>query len=768
LCWRWFPKNDLAWSLSEHSQPAMIEGVALSGPRLLPAPPPNPLATRESEERCSVDLRVTAVRQEDEWQSCSGRTRLIVDAASLDIQAGDRLRIAGFARRPSRSHNPGEFDEAKFHRGQRRLFLLRATSADAVQVVQRGSPWSPWRWLQAVRAGGNSMLWRYLGRTQAGLAAAVLLGLREQVDRDRTESFMQAGTIHLLAISGLHVGILAMGLMFAARFFLRHRRIAWMAAAGLVLAYALLTDARPPVMRAAALVGVICVGRCLGRPTLGFNTLAAAGLLVLALNPDSLFHTGAQLSFLAVATLSACGPLLLPRPTDDPIERLIESVRPWWSRSLRAIAGWSFRLWLTSVLVWLVALPLVSQRFHLVSLVAIIANPIVWIPITLALFSGFGVLLSGPVAPPLAETFGWICDRSFAALEAIVMLASHIPYSHVWTAGPALSWVVITYLLLGAWYVLSQYRPRGSILCLLLIAWLAVGLTTSPPAMRQWRLATHDEMRLTFLSVGHGCCVVIELPDGQVWLYDCGRLGQPDTGERIVSESLWEMGIQHVDRAIISHADADHYNILPGLMQRVPVAEVCVSPWMFTKRSEALSTFERAVEQQGALFQEIDAGDILWESTSNAMSIDVLHPVAETSHSTDNANSIVLRIRRGGQTMLLPGDLEADGMRRVLAQPSTHAQLVMAPHHGSIRSSPDSFGSWARPEWVVVSGGEPTDPRLRQAFAQHGASLFNTDELGAIRCTYRTRRDGSRVSLLEHWSGTRWQTLARAQRPAYL
>ena len=232
--------------------------------------------------------------------------------------------------------NPGEFDFAAHSRADRRLSLLSSESPDCVSRLAAPSAWRPGRILdRRLCAAGDSILWQRLARDRSGLALALLLGERDELDATRTAAFFETGTVHLLSISGLHVGILAAFLFFALRRGLLPRGPALLAVAAITTAYALAIDAEPPAVRATVLVLLVCAGLYLGRPVLGFNLLAAAALVVLAMNPADLFRVGPQLSFLAMATLVWVGPRLRRRRTVDPLARLLAATRPWPVRLAR-------------------------------------------------------------------------------------------------------------------------------------------------------------------------------------------------------------------------------------------------------------------------------------------------------------------------------------------------------------------------------------------------------------------------------------------------
>ncbi len=744
--WSMFSAQDLGRCAREESQPTYVEAVLLNNPRLEAAPPPNPLHTFAVGDQTEVFVRVTGVRDGRAWRSASGRATLTVAGHLIDMRAGDRVRAFAQLSAPAPPLNPGEFDHYEFARTDRRLCSLLAGFPDCVTVVRRGGWWQPRRWLYDLRASGRQLLEEFVGGREAGLAGAVLLGNREQLEPERTAAFFTTGTIHLLAISGLHVGILVYFFWLAARMSLAPRRWTLIAAAVFVVFYALLTDARPPVVRATILIVVFCGARLLGRQAFSFNTLAAAALVVLIWNPAQLFQTGTQLSFLAVATLVVCAPLLVPRPLQDPLDRLIANTRPWPVRLGKRVGGVVGRLWLTSTLIWLVALPLVLYRFHLLSPVAVVLNPLVMLPIAAALFAGFGVLIFGWLIPPLGMACGWVCSTSLSAIEWCIQAGQPIPGSYFWLPGPQWWWVAGFYGGLAFLVAAPRWRPPRRWLAALLAAWLAVGLVSSPVGLRHF-FRHRDQLDCTFIAVGHGTSVLVELPGGKTLLYDAGRLGSPTTAARAITSVLWSRGLTHVDAVILSHADADHYNALPESLERVSVGVVYVSPVMFEDTTPALAALRQSIEAYDVPIRLLHTGH--QTTLDESVRLEVIHPPPRGVLGSDNANSIVLLIEFAGRRILLPGDLESPGMDDVLAELPLDCDVVMAPHHGSQRSNPRGFAAWCTPEWVIISGGLGREnDEVTDSFRRAGAEVLHTATTGAVQVTMR--RDQLQICTRRH------------------
>lgn len=736
--WNMFRADDLGFLASENSVPVCLVGKATTAPRLQPAPPRDPLASFARGDQSNLIVRASLIRDGAVWRPVSGKVRLVVEGHLPGVRAGDELQIYASLTAITSPRNPGEFNYAALERGQGRLCHLHATHPACVRVLKSNTGFS-WRaQVDQLRGQGDRLLWRHVQHRNAGLAAAVLLGVREQVGRDRANDFFVTGTVHLLAISGLHVGILAYGFWLLARLWRFPRRRTLVAAMLLVTLYALVTDARPPVLRAAILISVACGARLSGRQLYGFNTLALAALVVLALNPTHLFQAGTQLSFLAVATLNCTSRLwLFPAEPTDPLDRLIAQTRPWPWRMARKIAIAMWQIWLASAAIWIVALPLVMHHFQLVTPIALILNPIVWLPMALALFSGFGVLLCGWLAPPIAAACGWFCDLNLAAIQWCIDLASRVPGNHVWVGPPPLWWTLAFYGALAAGLVLPRWRPtlRWSLACIL--GWIALGLMLSTsengtPFRVNKAEPGQAELVCTFVAVGHGTSVLLELPDGQKLLYDAGCLGAPTGASQPIASTLRWRAIRRLDGIIISHADADHYNAIPRLLEQFRVGSVLVSPMMFDQTSEALAALRTAIDRARVPMRLISQGHGI--EVAGDTKIEILHPPAHGTGGSDNADSIVLSITFAGRSILLPGDLESPGLEQLLATPPRAYDVVMAPHHGSPRSSPREFAQWSRPRWVVISGGHSSESaQVRREFEMAGARVLHTAEDGAVR-----------------------------------
>lgn len=365
--WHLYPRDEIYGLLDDNFQPVMLEAIAIQAPRRVPAPQPDPLRAMQIGERSRMLVEIAAVRHGQSWRPASGTASVMIEGLLAGVAAGDRVQISGSMRGPSPPLNPGDVDFAAFARGERRLGFMMVSFPHCVTIVQPGSRWYWRRWLDWLRHGGDQTLWQHIAPERAGLASALLLGAREQLDAERTAAFLRTNTIHILAISGMHVAILAGCLFYALRLGLTPRRSTLIAVALATILYTLLTDSPPSAVRAMILVLLVCLAMMAGRPAAAFNCWAAGGLVVLALNPTDLFRPGPQLSFLAVAAMAWIAPRWSNWQQPDSLQRLIEQTRPWPQRVARGFARGLWRATVVSAIIWLATAPLIATRFHVVS-----------------------------------------------------------------------------------------------------------------------------------------------------------------------------------------------------------------------------------------------------------------------------------------------------------------------------------------------------------------------------------------------------------------
>ncbi|NOY42356.1 MAG: ComEC/Rec2 family competence protein [Planctomycetes bacterium] len=735
LHWNYVANDSLARFASESSQPVCVEVVAIDRTKFSPAPPKNILRALPAGPRSEVEVRIARIRDGTEWRTASGISRLRIAGRLSGIDVGDRLVVFAHFARPQPVLNPGQYDWAEAARGAGRHCELFCGAPECVTVVGPAVGASVGGWLGAAANQCKAQLARYVGAEQSDLALAILLGEREHIGRGTFESFFKTGTVHLLVVSGLHIGMLAGFVWLIVRSGFLPQSVAIALAVGGVVAYASIAGGRPPVVRATVVIVLTFVALQSGRRPFAGNLLAAAAIGVLAYNPSELFRSGTQLSFLCVAALASYGARFgRPKPV-DPLQRLILSRESWFWKALRKLGKYYGHIVMASLVLWLAAAPLVAYHFNIATPVGILITPIIWPLVAVTLATGFLICTFGWIVPPVALLLGAVCAFCLGTIRAVVDLAEQSGIGSIYLPGPAVWWLLGFYGAMALLVLFPAIRIGWKVQVSLAALWIAVGLVAGV-ANRQ-----DDQLRCTFLAVGHGTCVVLELPGNQTILYDAGSLGSPEYAADTIAGYLWSRGITRIDAVVLSHADVDHYNAVPQLLERFEMGVVYVSPMMFDPWATAgqldAPEFLRAtLNDAGIPLREVWMNDRLL-TASLEVEIEVLHPPQFGTAGRDNANSILLFVKFACQSILLPGDLESPGIEAVVAESPLDCDILMAPHHGSSRSDPPGFAAWCTPNWVVVSGRHRSaDQQVTVAsYRGVGAEVLHTADRGAATFT---------------------------------
>ena len=723
------------WSLRETQSIAALR--AESQPVKLIATIASPISTRSNSRPgvpswMRLDHSVvqvaceSLVTHEGQLVPVVGLVRVDVAGHLLDLVPGDRVEILGQLAAPEPPRNPGDFDYPEFLRARGMDRVLRCDNPDSVRLIERprGLGARVSRLREGVRAECDQLLFENLPPRLQPVAASLLIGDRSDLKEETETAFIRSGTMHILAISGLHIGVLASFVMLLCRAVRLRTLTTSLLVLAVIYGYAAIAESRPPVMRAVVLGTLIVVGRAFGKKSDGIQALALTALTLLLLNPADLFDVGAQLSFVAVAAIIVMTRWFNERTQESFQDRLLagEQSRLW--RVLTWSGRWLLAAYTVTFAVWLVTVPITMRTFHLVSPAGLVVNALLTPFSTLVLCAGYVFLGVGLLCPPLAEWVVIPFRESLRWFLNAVEWSATLPGGYGESPSPALGWMSGFYLLLLAGLLLRSTTARrwvwrGTFVWTL--GWLAVAA---------WPRAPEPGLTCTFLDVGHGEAILIECPNGRTLLYDIGSMGDGRRAARAVQALLRERGTSRVDALVISHADSDHYNGGVDLVSQTPVGTALFSQHCLDFEQEGVPELFDELAQRGTSLRMIQAGDRL--RLDPEVSVEVLHPTPGVEDSLDNANSVVLRITYAGKTLLLTGDLERSGSTHLQQEPLDPIDLLLAPHHGGKSANTAAFAQWTRPRHVVASCGTDITPALARIY-QSAETIHCTAASGAVR-----------------------------------
>jgi competence protein ComEC len=715
-------------------------------------------------------------------RSAARVTVLLKDQRRPQLWYGQRVEIAAKVRSPHNFQNPGEFDYAGWLANQHIFWTATASSVDDVRVEPGSCGHAGLAAVFGIRDWALARLDRlYPDDHQTGmLLKAVLLGQTAGVERRWTSDFRLTGTYHALVISGQHVAVLAVTLLFLLRL-LHVGRIPSLAVAALSCwMYALVTGMSAPVVRAAGGFTLFLMASYLFRRVRIVNALAVVGFAYLLFDPEELFDPSFQLSFLSAAALALFALPLMERWT-EPLriaagspDRVVANIKQDPRIAARRV---ELRLFGETIAVWFrcplpvatalsagfarvgayladavlvsacvqfgLALPMISY-FHRVSFTGLSANAIVIPLLSCVVPLGFGAILTNWY--PLAWATAWCLKIA----EAVASWHSH--WEPSWRIAGVPVWLGLLFsggLVLWAWALRSRHKTTSLAAGIALASFVLICWQPWQPQVRPgW-------LEVSTIDVSQGDSIFVAFPNGTTMLVDAGgfpglgRMPQKpnlDMGEDVVSPYLWSRAIHRLDYVVLTHGHSDHMQGLCAVLGNYHPRELWIGP---EPESQAWEEARRCAAASGTAIKTLSSAAKPMRIGKTSVSILSPTPDYSPGDAAANDDSLVLLLGLGKRRVLLTGDaerpIESDLLKRCNLQPVT---LLKVGHHGSRTSTSEEFLAALKPQFAFISDGylnqfhHPHPDVLKRLEAEH-AMVLRTDRQGLA--TFLT--DGDRVEV---------------------
>ncbi|MBU6401082.1 MAG: ComEC/Rec2 family competence protein [Verrucomicrobia bacterium] len=740
LCWRTtvLSPDDLRRVIGDRPALTTIIGTLCDSPsqRVLER------AGRESwRSLAKVDVR--AVREKTGWQPACGRV-LVSTPGILGNQvfAGQTVVIRGVLQPPKSAVAEGLFDYRHYLAWQGIYHELRAESTNDWRVIiGRDRPF-----YDRFRAWAQTVLARGLPVEDESLRLlwAMTLGWTTALTGEVSQPFMCTGTMHIFAISGLHIALIAGMLVNVLRLVRVSRGACGLLVVPFIWFYTGATGWQPSAIRSTIMMTVIIAGWALKRPSDLLNSLAAAGLIILLWQPQQLFQASFQLSFFVVLSMA----LLLPpfesllcrclRP--DPL--LPPELRPRWQRWLEPPVRLLAASFATSLAAWIGSLPLIAYYFHLVTPISLAANLVIVPLSSLALMCNLASLFCGNWLPGLTVLFNHSAWFWMQSMIRLCEWAAALPFAYFYTRTPGL-------LAFLAYYVLA----------LMILARAAV-----PPRLRPWAwsgtgalllaaaLAWHHDFttpRLTVLAVNSADVAFFDAPRLEPdLLVNCGNDLAVDL---VVKPFLRAQGLNRLDDLLLTHGNSQQISGAPRLAKELAVRKVLTSSVRF--RSPVYREFIRGLQREPQRWRRLNRGDHFdgWS---------VEHPEARERQSLAEDQAVVLRGEFAGTRVLLLSGLGRAGQRALRAGvPDLQADLVVAGVPASGETLDEALLDTVRPQAIILcadpaGGRRRVGDQLRHRLIRRGVPVFYTSESGSVTVSFRPHRWEARAMSGESLTGT--------------
>lgn len=706
-------------------------------------------------------LKLERIQPEGGWMPAEG-TLLVSARADSEISErrdapyfryGDRLLIEGHISEPPQLE---EFDYAAY---LARQGIAEVLDARSVAFVGENEGSAFYHALYDFRRRLAASIAVVVPEPQAALGQATLLGLRQGIPTELTEAFRRTGTAHLLAISGLHVGILlSISLAASAGLLGRKHHLHLLAPLLVIWIYGLLAGMSPSATRACIMGSVYLASQAFGRQRGALAPIGCAAALMVAASPSVLYSISFQLSFAAIGGIAAFSDMF-GSAFRSPLER-----RLGWRSALRSPLNSIADMLALSLAATVATLPLIAFHFERVSTLGIPAS-IITLPVLPFLIVGSaGASLVGLASATLALPFGWLAWAAGAYLSGVVGFMAELPGASVDLGGfPA--WVVVAYyglllLVYGARTMFpsalrdltsmdrirravgmsgSTGSPRTGSKASAVAMWLLVPAAFAASLAWSQALTRDDRLHVTFFDVGQGDAIFIETPHGRQVVVDGGA--DPLLMTRLLGERM-RFNDRHIDIVAATHPHGDHIGGLVQVLKRYDVGAILERRIEY--ESATYEAWARAVDaeaSQGTKVIEARAGQVI--TLDDDVRIEALGPpsalLSGTESDEDNA-SLVLRLVYGDVSVLLTGDIFTTAEQALVEGDALlDSDVLKVPHHGSDSSSTAEFLSAVSPAAAVISVGadnrfgHPDDDvaqRLREFVGEGG--LYLTSERGAV------------------------------------
>jgi competence protein ComEC len=750
-------------------------------------------------------LRADTLKHKNVPYRVTGKMRVSVRGPGPVVAKGDRVVFNSRLREIRNFNNPGGFNYQRSMAFQN-IWRSAYTQGSRLKVVHKNSSKDLPQQVHDARLAVAALIDRAGKQPPGAVLKALVIGDRSAISTEAREAFNRAGVGHILAISGLHIGIVAtVAFVFFQKLLCFIKPLLWRAwtrkAAAIlsifpVCIYGLISGMSPSTQRAVIMVIAFLMTFLVEREADAINTLSLAALIILIIYPPSLFSISFQLSFLAVLSiLYGLSRIRLPQPASGV--------------KVKTGIGWQLRrkllvFFLASFFAICGTLPLVMFYFNQISLIGLLANCIV-VPLV-----GFGVIPCGlfatfiyPFSIQIAFVCVQVCIRVLDYVLILVNELARLQFAAVKTFTPTILEIVCYYVL--GWVVLdrltaksikavfdgnfSPASPTGFSSKNYFSSFTRSGLSrlfASITAIQRWLaevlagkrrviaglvvilVLTADagywlfqrywnaKLQVTYIDVGQGSATLLELPGGYAVLIDGGGFSDNnafDMGARVVAPFLRSKKIRTIDTLVLSHPNSDHLNGLNYVARYFNVKTV----WTNGEAKDTLGyrDFKEIIDRRHLDFKGFE--HMPRKQLINGVEFSFLYPPADflarkaaEKWRTANTNSLVLKVSFGDVAFLFPGDIGARAEKELvdLAGADLDCDVLLVPHHGSRSSSSRLFLSKVRPDIAVISAGWKNRFRfphaaVLQAYQKNGCRIFRTDQNGAIVFT----TDGDRLTV---------------------
>jgi competence protein ComEC len=642
-------------------------------------------------------LKVGRIREAGRILESCGKILFQPADSGRRYRYGQEVRIHGRPERPPARRNPGQFDYRAYLADQDIHLLYRYDRIDSIQNLGEGKKNQfIYQAIEPLRDYCASRFDRYLDPATAGLLNALITGEKQDLEQEIVNRFKQLGVIHVLAISGLHVGYIILFVFTLFSVLRLPRKFKILGLGCVLILYVILVRFISPVLRAALMSFLVLAGEVTERKISIYNIMAGAALLILIWEPRELFQAGFQFSFLGVISL-VYGHDKMERIL--PLQRILKQIVPH-GRFSGYFLRWVWKPLQVSLAAVLINLPLTMYYYGAIPTYAVLANLIVIPLVGLIVLLGIFLLIAAGLNNWLATGIGGGINLINGILDRIIQGLSSLPCGYIDVPFPAF-WLVVVWTM-AAFFLLNITDKLCRklvllILCVQLGYWFyAVGRPNGP-------------LRVAFLDVGQGDAACLVFPNRTTMLIDAGDATETrDNGLLTVLPFLKTVATAEGLRlryVVASHPHDDHIAGLCGLLEKIEADTLVTGYYQYS--SPVYKRLLSTCRERNVFVRRVKKGEYLYPDPT--CRVYILHPddrytsMTQQDGATCNNNSLVLKIQYGRNGILLMGDLQVNAEEGILSYADfLECEILKVAHHGAANATSLNLLDHVQPLWAVI------------------------------------------------------------------
>jgi len=683
-----------------------------------------------SNKKDKYTIKVNKLIKDNSVIQVNGNILLTTSGITKKFQYGDVINISGSIKRTQNQRNPGQFNYRKYLESKDIYHIVYITNEADLKLVKTGT--GNRMYSKVILPGKDyliSSIDNLMNDDCAGLMKALIAGEKGDLNPDIIRDFRNVGIIHVLAVSGLHVGFIIIFLFSIISFFRLSLKIKLYILIIFLFVYAAIIDFKPPVVRASMMASIYMFALANERKVSVINIIAATALILLLFNPDLLFDPGFQFSFFAVLSIIIGFKKL---NTSLPLKKYLIN-RNYNKKIVDLLNKLIWLPFLISISATLGTLPLTVYYYGMIPLLAIVVNVFAIPIIGILLFAGIFMIIFSIFSSFLAMGLARIISFIFSLLKDIIHFLSELSFSHI-NYSISSVWVIIGMYIFLLFLFYTDYKKIRVYLISCIILITVFFLITSK---------INKNLCISFLDVGQGDAIMIRFPNGKSMLVDGGPT---KSDQYVIKPYLRQQNISSLDYVVITHPHNDHLGGICQLIHDFPVDTIITSKYNYDSKS--YKSFLHDINMLDIPVKYIERGDVL--KPDNSVRLYILHPgknnIITNNYSGHECNnsSVVMKLQYGVNGILLTGDIEKSAEITLYNYGDfLESEILKIAHHGSNTSTSDKLLSMVQPLAAVIPVAEKNrfnhpSPVVMSKLSAMSINTLTTKRYGAIILEFTT------------------------------